>query len=122
MAAAKSRNELRKIRQKRGRKKIKGTAQRPRLCLYKSHTALYAQLVDDEAGHTLASVATSHAALKDQLEGLCNIEAAKKLGEAIALKAKELGIEEIVFDRSGYKYHGRVKAVAEAAREAGLRF
>ena len=122
MAASKSRNESRKIRQKRGRRKIKGTATCPRLCVYRSLTTIYAQLVDDETGHTLLGMSTASPELQGELESRRTIEAAGALGKAVAEKAKTQGIETVVFDRSGYKYHGRVKALAEAAREAGLRF
>ena len=122
MASAKSRNELRKIRQERGRRKIKGTAERPRICVYKSLKALYVQVVDDEKGHTLLGLSTGAGELKDQLDSATNLAAAEKLGEAVGTKLVEQGIKAAVFDRSGYKFHGAVKAIAEAARRAGVEF
>jgi large subunit ribosomal protein L18 len=109
---------LRRTRIKRAiRAKIAGTAERPRLTVYRSNSALYAQLVDDLAGKTLFS-ATSY--IKDKVNN--NIEAAKTVGLAIAAKAKAAGIEKVVFDRNGYLYHGRIKSLAEGAREGGLQF
>ena len=109
---------LRRSRIKRAiRAKIAGTAERPRLTVYRSNSALYAQLVDDLAGKTIMS-ATSYT--KDKVNN--NIEAAKKVGLAIAAKAKAAGIEKVVFDRNGYLYHGRIKSLAEGAREGGLQF
>jgi large subunit ribosomal protein L18 len=109
---------LRRTRIKRAiRAKIAGTAERPRLTVYRSNSALYAQLVDDLAGKTIMS-ATSYT--KDKVNN--NIEAAKKVGLAIAAKAKSAGIEKVVFDRNGYLYHGRIKSLAEGAREGGLQF
>jgi large subunit ribosomal protein L18 len=109
---------LRRTRIKRAiRAKIAGTAERPRLTVYRSNSALYAQLVDDLAGKTIMS-ATSYT--KDKVNN--NIEAAKKVGLAIAAKAKAAGIEKVVFDRNGYLYHGRIKSLAEGAREGGLQF
>lgn len=110
----------RRERHVRLRKKIAGTHERPRLCVRRSLHHLYATLVDDARGHTLAAVSTLDASL---IEGSkTNISAAKAVGSAIAAKAKAAGISEVVFDRGGYKYHGRVAALADAAREAGLNF
>lgn len=111
----------RRERHVRLRKKIAGTHERPRLCVRRSLHHLYATLVDDARGHTLAAVSTLDASL---IEGgsKTNISAAKAVGSAIAAKAKAAGISEVVFDRGGYKYHGRVAALADAAREAGLNF
>ena len=106
-------------RKKRVRSKISGTPQRPRLSVYKSNTNIYAQLIDDVNGVTLAS---ANSLQKDVAEAGSNVETAKKVGEAIGKRAIEAGIEEVVFDRNGYLYHGKVKALAEAAREAGLKF
>ena len=112
-------NTARLKRHARVRKKISGTAARPRLNVFRSTKHIYAQLIDDVAGVTLAS-ATS---MEKGFEGFGgNKEAAKKVGMAIARKAQEKGISEIVFDRSGYIYHGRVKELAEGAREGGLKF
>ena len=109
---------LRRTRIKRAiRAKIAGTAERPRLTVYRSNSAVYAQLVDDLAGKTLFA-ATSYK--KDKVNN--NVEAAKTVGLAIAAKAKAAGIEKVVFDRNGYLYHGRIKSLAEGAREGGLQF
>jgi len=109
---------LRRTRIKRAiRAKIAGTAERPRLSVYRSNSAVYAQLVDDLAGKTLFA-ATSYK--KDKVNN--NVEAAKTVGLAIAAKAKAAGIEKVVFDRNGYLYHGRIKSLAEGAREGGLQF
>jgi large subunit ribosomal protein L18 len=101
------------------RKKIFGTAERPRLSVYRSNKQLYAQIVDDLAGKTLVSCTS----LKDDsAQGIAKVEQAKVVGKEIASKAKEAGITEVVFDRNGYLYHGRVKSFAESAREGGLKF
>lgn len=99
------------------RKRISGTAERPRMSVFRSNTALYVQLIDDNTGHTLASANTKKGATKKSV----NIEDAKALGKVIAEDALAKGIQTVVFDRNGYLYHGKVKAVAEAAREAGLK-
>jgi len=112
----------RKRRHFRVRKKIHGTAQRPRLSVYRSLRHIYAQLIDDNAGHTLVSASTQEPSLRDQLSATMNKEAAQRVGEILAKRALEKGIESIVFDRGGYLYHGRVKALAEGAREYGLKF
>ncbi len=107
-----------KIKQ-RVRKTVHGTPDRPRLSVYRSNKGMYAQIIDDEAGRTLVSASS----LKDEkASGIPKIEQAKKVGLALAEKAKAAGIEVVVFDRNGYLYHGRVKALAEAAREGGLNF
>ena len=112
-------NTARLKRHARVRKKISGTAARPRLNVFRSTQHIYAQLIDDVAGVTLASASS----MEKGFEGFGgNKEAAKKVGMAIARKAQEKGISEIVFDRSGYIYHGRVKELAEGAREGGLKF
>ena len=106
-------------RHARVRGKISGTADRPRLCVFRSENNIYAQIIDDTAGNTLVSAST----VEKGFEGNGgNAEAAKKVGAAIADRALKKGIEEVVFDRGGYIYHGRVQALAEAAREAGLKF
>ena len=111
-------NRRLKIKQ-RVRKNVHGTPERPRLSVYRSNTGMYAQIIDDEAGRTLVSASS----LKDKkASGIPKIEQAKIVGQAIAEKAKAAGIELVVFDRSGYLYHGRVKALVDAAREAGLNF
>lgn len=101
------------------RKKVQGTPERPRLTVYRSNKDIYVQVIDDQQGRTLLSASS----LKDkQAHGASGVEQAKLVGRAIAEKAKATGIEKVVFDRNGYLYHGRVKALADAAREAGLNF
>ena len=106
-------------RHKRVRSKISGTPERPRLSVYRSENNIYAQVIDDVAGHTLCSASSVE---KDFEGNGGNVEAAKKIGSKIAERALAKRIEEVVFDRGGYIYHGRVKALAEAAREGGLKF
>lgn len=115
-----SRNEVRKRIHKRVRKKIHGTAERPRLNVYRSNKNIYAQIIDDDKGVTLVSANTLEKDL--DLESTSNKEAAAYIGKLVAERALEKGIKKVVFDRGGYIYHGRVKALAEAAREAGLEF
>ncbi|WP_296113494.1 50S ribosomal protein L18 [uncultured Anaerococcus sp.] len=117
--AKKNKNDRLITRKKRVRSKISGTPQRPRLSVYKSNENIYAQLIDDVNGVTLAS---ANSLQEDVAESQSNVETAKKVGEAIGKRAVDAGIEEVVFDRNGYLYHGKVKALAEAAREAGLKF
>ena len=117
-----SRAEARIKRHYRIRNKVSGTAQTPRLAVFRSNKHMYAQLIDDVAGVTLAAASTMEAEIAGKLESTSNIEAAQAVGEAIAKKAIEKGITEAVFDRGGYIYHGKVAALAEAAREAGLCF
>ncbi|WAM34657.1 50S ribosomal protein L18 [Caldicellulosiruptor morganii] len=117
-----NRNEKRLIRHKRIRKKVFGTAERPRLCVYKSLKYIYAQIIDDEKGHTLVAASSLEPEIKSRLSSTKSVEAAQYVGKVIAERAKEKGITRVVFDRGGYPYHGRVKALAEAAREAGLEF
>lgn len=114
------RNKLRQKKHKSIRKKIAGTAQRPRLSVYRSSKNIFVQIIDDVTGNTLVSASTIEKDAK--LKNGSNIEAAKKVGESIAKKALDKGITTVVFDRSGYIYTGRVKALADAAREAGLQF
>ena len=105
------------------RRNLAGTAERPRLSVFKSNKHIYAQVIDDDAGRTLTSASSVTVTFKDaKLESTSNIEAAKAVGTEVAKKAKDLGIETIVFDRGGYLYHGKIKALADAAREAGLQF
>lgn len=115
-----NKNENRKARHLRVRKKINGTPARPRLNIYRSGNHIYAQIIDDSVGHTLVSASTLDKSLN--LTSTSNKEAAKHVGETVAKKALEKGIKEVVFDRGGYIYHGRIKELAEAAREAGLKF
>ncbi len=119
MSSKVSRFRGRERRQRRVRKKVLGTAERPRLSVYRSLRHVYAQLVDDDAGRTLAAASTLDAELKDEVHG-CNQDAARKVGRLIAERAKAAGIAAVVFDRNGYVYHGCVKAVAEGAREGEL--
>lgn len=115
---AKNKND-RRLRIRRGiRKKISGTAQRPRLSVFKSNQGIYVQLIDDEAGHTLASASSFELGSKNN----ANIAVSAEVGKKIAEKATANGISEIVFDRNGYIYHGKVKALADGAREGGLKF
>ena len=109
-------------RHKALRKKLMGTKARPRLCIFRSSKNLYAQLVDDIGGHTMFSLSTNVAALKNKTLYGGNVKAAVVLGEEFAKKAKEKGFGKIVFDRAGYLYHGRVKAFADAARKNGMVF
>ena len=115
-----SRNEMRTERHKRIRKTLSGTAEKPRLNVFKSNANINAQIIDDVKGVTLVSASTLEKELKIKNGG--NIEAAKIIGAEIAKRAKKAKIEEVVFDRGGYLYHGRVKALADAARENGLKF
>jgi len=107
---------------KRIRTKIAGSSERPRLCVYRSSRYIYAQIIDDSQGKTLAAASTLEKDMCGDGKGTGNIEASKKVGKTIAERAKAKGIETVVFDRGGYLYHGRIKAVAEAARESGLKF
>ena len=112
------RAEIRRGVHSRIRKKVRGTADRPRLAVFRSLNHIYAQVIDDESGKTLATASTTEKALAGTSGG--NIEAAKKVGAAVADRARAAGIENVVFDRGGYVYHGRVKALLDATREAGL--
>ncbi|MGC9518370.1 MAG: 50S ribosomal protein L18 [Desulfuromonadaceae bacterium] len=122
MAGVISRAESRKRRQARVRRKVTGTADRPRLCVFRSSKHIYAQIIDDTQGVTVASASTRDKSVVDGLAYTGNVEAAKAVGEKIAQNAQEKGIKNVVFDRNGFVYHGRVKTVADAAREAGLDF
>lgn len=113
-------NEARVKRHLRVRKKITGTAERPRLNIFRSSKHMYAQIIDDTTGVTLAAASTKDKGLEVGNGG--NVEAARQVGALIAQRAKEKGVSKVVFDRSGYLYHGRVQALADAAREAGLEF
>lgn len=117
-----SRSEQRAKRHLRVRKKVYGTAERPRLNVYRSEKHMYAQLINDDLGATVVAASTVDNELKAQVKAGSNKEAAKAVGELIAKRAIEKGIKDVVFDRGGYIYHGRVKELAEAAREAGLNF
>lgn len=115
-----NRQEQRVRRHERLRRKLRGTPERPRLCVYKSHRHLYAQLIDDQSGHTLLGASTLEAELRSQSG--CNIASAKLLGGLLAERALAQGIKTVVFDRGGYPYHGVVKALAEHCREGGVIF
>jgi large subunit ribosomal protein L18 len=104
------------------RHKIAGNVNRPRLCIYRSLKYIYAQIVDDSQGKTLVAASTAEKDVRGDLKQAGNIQASKVVGKKIAERAKAKGIESVVFDRGGYLYHGRIKAVAEAARESGLKF
>ncbi|HEY8297129.1 MAG TPA: 50S ribosomal protein L18 [Candidatus Baltobacteraceae bacterium] len=117
-----SKNISRHKRHARLRRKLIGSAERPRLLIRRTLHHIYATVVDDAKGHTILSASTRQKALADGLGSMTNTAAAQKIGQAIAAKAKEAGITAVVFDRGGLKYHGRVKALADAAREAGLEF
>jgi len=115
-------NELRKKRHLRVRSKLSGTPERPRLNVYRSTKNIYVQVIDDSKGYTIVSASTIDKEIKSQLERTGNKDAAKAVGTLIAKRALEKGVSEVVFDRGGYLYHGRVKELADAAREAGLKF
>lgn len=117
-----SRSEHRRIIHLRVRKRVRGTSDRPRLSVFKSLKHIYAQIIDDDTGKTVAAASTLDKSLRGRLAKHDNIEAAKAVGELIAERAQSKGIKRVVFDRSGYIYHGRVKALADAARQAGLEF
>ena len=114
-----NRKEVRAKKHLRVRNKISGTAERPRLCVFRSNKGIYAQIIDDTVGKTLVSASTLDKEVKTKAS---NIESAKEVGELVGKRALKAGIENVVFDRGGYIYHGKVKALAEAAREAGLKF
>jgi large subunit ribosomal protein L18 len=116
------RNLARKRRHLRVRKRVKGTAERPRMNVYRSNKHIYAQVIDDVKGHTLVSASTLDKELRGVITNGSNVEAARKVGELVAKRALEKGVTSVVFDRGGYLYHGRVQALADAAREAGLQF
>ena len=118
----KTKTHKRLKRKKRVRKVVFGTAQAPRLTTFRSLKNIYAQIIDDETGNTIVSANSMSEKLSDKGQSGSNIDAAKIIGEAIAKKAIEVGIRGVKFDRNGYRYHGRVKALAESAREAGLAF
>jgi len=119
VSAQKRRND-RIRRHNRVRKNLRGTAERPRVAVFRSNKHISAQVIDDLAGVTLASVSTTESALRGEINS--NIEAAKKAGTLLAERAKAAGVEAVVFDRGGFRYHGRVAALADAAREGGLKF
>lgn len=122
MASKNKKRISRKARQTRVRKTVFGTAEMPRLNVFRSNNNICAQIIDDQKGQTIISASTLEAEIKNGLEKTGNIAAAKAVGEVIGKRTVEKGIENVVFDRAGYLYHGRVKALAEGARQAGLKF
>ncbi|HCX90274.1 MAG: 50S ribosomal protein L18 [Deltaproteobacteria bacterium CG12_big_fil_rev_8_21_14_0_65_43_10] len=122
MALRKLKELSRLRRKKRIKKKIRGTSEKPRLCVFRSAKHIYAQVIDDTTGKTLASASTLSKEIRDGLKNSGNIEAAKKVGELIAKNSLDRDIKKVVFDRNGYLYHGKVKALAVLAREKGLEF
>ena len=122
MVSKKSRSEVRVNKHRKLRNRFSGTAERPRLAVFRSNNHMYAQIIDDTVGNTLVSASTLQKDVKAELEKTNNVEAAAYLGTVIAKKAIEKGITSVVFDRGGFIYHGKIKALADAAREAGLDF
>ena len=120
MITKKSSNEARKKRHQRIRNRVVGTAARPRLCVFRSLKHIYAQVVDDAAGHTLASASTLDAGLRDDMASLPKTDEAARVGALVAERARAAGVTTVVFDRGGYLYHGRVQRLADAAPEGGL--
>lgn len=117
-----SRAKIRQKKHRRIRHRLSGTTQAPRLAVFRSNNHMYAQIIDDTVGRTLVSASTLQEEVKACLEHTNNVEAAAKVGEVIGKRAVEQGIKKVVFDRGGFLYHGKVKALADAAREAGLEF
>ncbi len=122
MVSKKSRSEVRIKKHKRMRNRFSGTAERPRLSVFRSNNHMYAQIIDDTVGNTLVAASTLEKDVKSELKKTNDVEAAAYLGTVIAKKALDKGIKEVVFDRGGFIYQGKIKALAEAAREAGLEF
>ena len=122
MVSKKSRSEVRRKKHMKLRNRFSGTAERPRLAVFRSNNHMYAQIIDDTVGKTLVSASTLQKDVKAELEQTNTVAAAAYLGTVIGKKAVEAGIEEVVFDRGGFIYQGKIKALAEAAREAGLEF
>ena len=122
MIRKESKKEIRAKKHMRIRNRFSGTAERPRLAVFRSNNHMYAQIIDDTVGNTLVSASTLQKDVKAELEKTNNVEAAAKLGEVIAKKALDKGITTVVFDRGGFVYQGKIKALADAAREAGLEF
>jgi large subunit ribosomal protein L18 len=113
----KRKRQLRHRRHRRVRKKVEGTAERPRMCVYRSNKHIYVQVIDDWEGHTLAAASSLSPELRDELEHGGDVDSARSVGQLIGQKCLDKGITQVAFDRGGYRYHGRVKALAEAARE-----
>ena len=122
MSGNKSRSESRNRRHARVRKNVSGTANRPRLCVFRSNAEIYAQVIDDEVGRTLVTASSIDRELRAQMAGLKKSEQARLVGKTLAIRAKSKGISSVVFDRGGARYMGRVKALADGARESGLVF
>ena len=122
MVSKKSRKEVRVKKHDRIRNRFSGTAERPRLAVFRSNSHMYAQIIDDTVGNTLVSASTLEKEIKAELNKTNDVEAAAYLGKVIAKRAMDKGISEVVFDRGGFLYHGKIEALAEAAREAGLVF
>ena len=122
MSRSMDRKQRRDKIKRRSRHQVRGTADRPRLAVFRSLRHLYAQVIDDEAGVTIASVSTLEKASSGDLESTGGRDAAKRVGELIAERAKSQGVDVVVFDRGGFQYHGVIRAIAEGAREAGLKF
>ena len=122
MVSKKSRAEMREKKHMRIRNRFSGTAERPRLAVFRSNNHMYAQIIDDTVGNTLVAASTLEKEVKEQLEKTNNVDAAAYLGTVIAKRAIEKGIDTVVFDRGGFIYQGKIEALADAAREAGLKF
>ena len=122
MVSKKTRSEVRAKKHKRMRSRLEGTTDRPRLAVFRSNNHMYAQIIDDTVGNTIASASTIEKELKSEIEKTNNVDAAARVGTLVAKRAIEKGIEKVVFDRGGYLYQGKVQALADAAREAGLQF
>jgi large subunit ribosomal protein L18 len=120
--SVKTRDAIRERIHRRIRKKLAGTPERPRLAVYRSQSHIYAQLIDDDGGRTLCAASSLDKELREKRKRGADVASAKAVGTLIASRAKERGIAAVVFDRGGFQYHGRVKALADAAREAGLKF
>ena len=113
---------VRKRRHDRVRAKVAGTAERPRLCVFRSTNHIYAQVIDDLSGHTLVCASTLDSEVKEELKGKTKTNEAELVGSLVSKRSLSKGISQVIFDRGGYKYHGRVKALAEAARQGGMKF
>ena len=122
MVSKKSRSEVRQKKHRRLRNHLSGTAERPRLAVFRSNNHMYAQIIDDTVGNTLAAASTVEKTARAELEHTNDVDAAAYVGTLIAKRALEKGIETVVFDRGGFIYHGKIQALADAAREAGLKF
>ena len=122
MVSKKSKSDLRTKKHYRLRNRLSGTTERPRLAVFRSNNHMYAQIIDDTVGHTLVSASTVEKTVKSELEKLNDINAASYVGTLVAKRALEKGIDKVVFDRGGFIYQGKIAALAEAAREAGLQF